>query len=187
MYPSYPASSYPYGPQAFPAQGLIPARPPKANPFTAVTAGALAVLGSFAHGFMAIFSGMVILAGGMDLAPPDQDPELAAQPDTADPDGGAVAAALVILPVSLCVAIGLIVGAVLLFSRVAAGRYTIIATATVALLPWLAFLFIAAPIGAIGMLFPLATIVLAAWSSTGRWISEQRVPYSLATQRTSTA
>lgn len=186
MYPSYPASPYPYGPQAFPAQGLIPARPPKANPFTAVTAGALAVLGSFAHGFLAIFAGMVILAGGTDFAPPDQDPELA-QPETADPDGGAVAVALVILPVSLCVAIGLIVGAVLLFSRVAAGRYTIIATATAALLPWLALMFIAAPIGAIAVLFPLATIALAAWSSTGRWIAEQRVPYRLATPHTSTA
>ncbi|NNH74062.1 hypothetical protein HLB23_30120 [Nocardia uniformis] len=163
----YPSSPYSYGSPAFPTPALINTRPPKANPCTAVTAGALAVLGCFGHGFLAIFAGSVILAGG-------------AQDDGTDPDGSAVVAALVIAPLSLCIAVGLIVGAVLLFSRVAAGRYAIIAVSVLALLPWLAVLVLGNPvIGGFGLLFPLATLGTAAWRTTGRWIREERVPYTV--------
>lgn len=178
----YPTSSYSYGPQAYPAAPpsypgpvVRSGRPPKANPVTAVTAGSLAVMGSLAHGFTAIFAGLLILAGS-DIAASNQDSELATR---TGPDDVTVSAAIVVLPTFLCVSVALIVGAVLLFSRIAAGRYVIIGASAVAMLPWLLIVVTGNLIGGVGVLFPLAAIVTAAWSSTGRWIREQRVPYTL--------
>ncbi|MBF6178859.1 hypothetical protein [Nocardia otitidiscaviarum] len=146
--------------------------PPRANPFTGIAGGVLAALGGLAHGLLALTAGFVLLAGS-DLVPPDQDPDLAAQAELGKPDDAMLTAALLILPISLVVAIGLIAGAVLLFSRLAAGRYTIITIATIALLPWLAVMLAGQALGAIGVLFPLTTVVLTAWASTGHWLRER--------------
>ncbi|MBF6136002.1 hypothetical protein IU501_23700 [Nocardia otitidiscaviarum] len=172
MHPSSPRA---YGRRPIPAPTHAP---PRANPFTGIAGGVLAALGGLAHGLLALTAGFVLLAGS-DLVPPDQDPDLAAQAELGKPDDAMLTAALLILPVSLVVAIGLITGTVLLFSRLAAGRYTIIATATIALLPWLAVMVSGQTLGAIGVLFPLATVVLTAWASTGDWLRERRVPYLL--------
>ncbi|WP_306363294.1 hypothetical protein [Nocardia sp. CC227C] len=166
---------HPSSPHAYTARP-IPApthAPPRANPFTGITGGVLAALGGLAHGLLALAAGFVLLAG-TDLVPPD--PEPAAQAAPGRPDDAMLAAALLICPVSLLVAIGLITGTVLLFSRLTAGRYTIIAIATIALLPWLAVMLAGHTLGAIGVLFPLTTVVLTAWASTGHWLREQRVP-----------
>lgn len=184
--------SYPQGPMqsGYPAPPVYANVPSAPSGGTAITAGVLAILGGLVAAFGAIgaFAATAVVATA-----DDQLSELSSQygsPSTGLPDwfGGYLIGSGI---VNLVVAGLLVVGAIMLFIKKSVGRFLVIAGCALVIVARVVELIatsslaedlpgdslgMGAALSALVLVFPIATLVLAAIPPTARWCAQATAP-----------
>ncbi|GAB2525625.1 hypothetical protein [Nocardia heshunensis] len=171
--PGYPPAGYPQQPNAaYPAYPTPPVYSPyaiqqtKASGGTAITAGVLAMIG----GVLSILAGIIVCIAGIVVN--DHKSYTDNGRYYADDESGLMAVLIGLGVLVLVIGVLWCVGATMLFLRKAAGRWILIVMSAIASVLGLIGFVMRPGSGAIGLIFSLAILVLAAVPLTGRWIAE---------------